>query len=87
MRKVVASSTERYNGGVRIKRLWGSSTVTLFFVFYAEDRKDPAKWMKLEGYGKTPGDRKTYAMNEFRRLNGEEVPKTVPPIVFEPFNR
>jgi hypothetical protein len=74
VRKVEASSTERYNGGVRIKRLWGSSTVTRFYVHYADDRHDPSKWMKIEGYGKTPGDRKTYAINQFRKLKGENVP-------------
>jgi len=84
MRKVVATSFERYNGGVRIKRLWGSSTVTRFFVHYVGD--DPAKWMKIEGYGKTPGDRKTYACNEFRKMNGEEVTNPQP-IIFEPFKR
>lgn len=39
-RKIVASSFERYNGGIRIKRLYGSSTVTRFYVFFAEDRGD-----------------------------------------------
>lgn len=82
--KVVATSFERYNGGVRIKRLWGSSTVTRFIVHYVGD--DPSKWMKIEGYGKTPGDRKTYAMNEFRRAHGEPVVNPQP-IVFEPFKR
>ncbi len=66
-RKVVASSTERYNGGVRIKRMYGSSTVTRFFVHFADDAGDPSKWEKIEGYGKTPGERKTFAMEEFRR--------------------
>jgi hypothetical protein len=73
-RKVWASSTERYNGGVRIKRLWGSSTVTRFYVGYAGDENDPSKWMKIEGYGKTPGERKTYAIHAFRKAHGEQVP-------------
>jgi hypothetical protein len=73
-RKVTAISYERYNGGVRIKRIWGSSTVTRFFVFYADERNDVSKTMKIEGYGKTPGERKTYAINIFRKERGEQVP-------------
>jgi len=62
MPAIKAVSYERYNGGVRIKRAYGSSTVTRFFVFRAEDEKDPSKWLKVEGYGPTPGDRKTDAI-------------------------
>jgi hypothetical protein len=61
-RKIVAHSFERYNGGVRIKRQYGSSTVTRFYVYYAGDEKDPSKWKIVEGYGPTPGDRKTDAI-------------------------
>jgi hypothetical protein len=66
-RKVVATSYERYNGGARTKRMYGGSTITRFFVHYAEDRNDPLKWEKIEGYGPTPGERKTYAIQEFLR--------------------
>lgn len=61
-RKIVAHSFERYNGGVRIKRQYGSSTVTKFYIYYAGDEKDPSKWKIVEGYGPTPGDRKTDAI-------------------------
>ena len=60
--KIIANSYERYNGGARVKRAHGSSTVTRFYVYRAEDKDDPSKWMKLDGYGKTPGDRKTDAI-------------------------
>ena len=60
--KIIANSYQRYNGGVRVKRQYGSSTVTKFYVYRAEDKDDPSKWMKLDGYGRTPGDRKTDAI-------------------------
>jgi hypothetical protein len=60
--KIIASSFQRYNGGVRIKRLYGSSTVTRFYVFREEDRNDASKWLEVEGFGPTPGDRKTDAI-------------------------
>jgi hypothetical protein len=59
---VKAVSFERYNGGARIKRLYGGSTVTRFYVYRAEDEGDPCKWLKVEGYGPTPGERKTDAI-------------------------
>lgn len=63
--KIVATSFERYNGGVRIKRLYGSSTVTRFYVHFARDAKNPMAWKKIEGYGPTPGERKTDAIRKF----------------------
>ena len=72
-RKIEASSYERYNGGVATKRAYGSSTVTRFFVYFAEDRNDPSKWQKIEGRGRTPGDRKTAAINEFLRRVAQGV--------------
>lgn len=62
MRKIEAHSKERYNGGVRIKRLYGSSTVTRFWVRFADEADDPSRWLVVEGYGKTPGERKTDAI-------------------------
>lgn len=64
-RAIEASSFQRYNGGVRVKRQYGSSTVTRFYVFFKDERDDPSKWVEIEGYGPTPGDRKTYAINRF----------------------
>lgn len=65
MSKVIAVSKSRYNGGVAVKRAHGSATVTTFWVFRAEDEKDPSKWVEVNGYGPTPGDRKTYAIKKF----------------------
>ena len=61
---VKASSFERYNGGAAIKRQFGSSTVTKFYVYRVGDEKDPNKWLIVKGYGKTPGERKTYAIQQ-----------------------
>jgi hypothetical protein len=63
MAKLFATSFERYNGGVRIKRLHGSSTVTRFYV--GEKGSNPSTWEIIEAYGPTPGDRKTYALNKY----------------------
>ena len=60
MAKIIAHSFERYNGGVRVKRLHGSSTVTRFYVY--REGTDPKDWKVVEGFGPTPGDRKTDAI-------------------------
>jgi len=60
--KIIANSFERYNGGIKIKRLYGSSTVTRFYVYYEADANNPKAWLEVEGYGKTPGERKTDAI-------------------------
>ena len=64
MAKLFATSFERYNGGIRIKRLYGSSTVTRFYV--GVEGSDPSTWEKIEAYGPTPGDRKTFALNSYK---------------------
>jgi hypothetical protein len=63
--KLFASSQERYNGGARVKREHGSSTVTRFLV--GVEGSPAESWVRIEGYGKTPGERKTYALEEYRR--------------------
>jgi hypothetical protein len=59
-RRVFAVSKSRYNGGVRVKRLHGSSTVTRFLV--GVEGSEPSTWVEVEGFGPTPGDRKTDAI-------------------------
>ena len=59
--KLITSSQSRYNGGVRAKRLYGSSTITTFFVFRPEDENDASLWATVEVGGKTPGERATAA--------------------------
>lgn len=56
-----AFSKSRYNGGVKAKRLYGSSTITTFYVMRAEDEKRAELWATVEVGGKTPGDRVTAA--------------------------
>jgi hypothetical protein len=66
--KLVAKSFQRYNGGVRAKRQYGSSTITRFYVFRPEDRDDPNKWAIVETGGPSPGERATAA-----KIKGEEM--------------
>jgi hypothetical protein len=68
--KIVATSFGRYNGGIAIKRKHGSSTVTRFYVHFEEDAGYPSRWETIEGFGVTPGERKTYAILEFRKRRG-----------------
>jgi hypothetical protein len=60
--KLKASSTERYRAGAAHKRIHGGNTITVFFVFRPEDEHKPENWAKVEGYGPTPGNRKTDAI-------------------------
>lgn len=70
--KIIATSFERYNGGVRAKRLYGSSTITKFYVHLESETNDASKWEVIETGGKTPGDRKTSAINKYKKLKGIE---------------
>lgn len=56
--KLITVSDSRYNGGVKAKRLYGSSTITTFWV-YPEGHDELA--IKVEVGGRTPGDRATAA--------------------------
>ena len=68
--KIIASSFQRYNGGVKVKRQYGSSTVTRFYVHQAGEEGEPLKWEVIVGYGKTPGERKTFAIETYKRMKG-----------------
>ena len=59
--KLITSSKNRYNGGVKAKRLYGSSTITTFYVLRPEDEHNPDLWATVEVGGKTPGERSTAA--------------------------
>jgi len=67
--KIFAQSESRYNGGARVKRQYGSSTVTKFLV--GVQGSPASSWVEIDGYGKTPGDRKTFAMSEYARRYGD----------------
>lgn len=75
MGKIIATSFERYNGGVAIKRKYGSSTITRFYVYREEDSEDSTQWRIIEGFGPTPGDRKTFAIKRYQ----ETIFKNDPP--------
>ncbi len=66
--KLVAKSYQRYNGGVRAKRRYGSSTITRFYVYREQDAADPSKWVSVEVGGPSPGERATAAKQQ-----GEQV--------------
>lgn len=63
-RKVVATSKDRYKASAEEKRRYGGSTVTEFYMRFADD--PIGKSEVVTGYGKTPGDRKTDAIRRFR---------------------
>lgn len=66
-KKVVAVSLERYNGGAKVKRLHGSSTVTIFSVYFEEHAKDYSKHVRIEAKGANPHVRKQVAIDRFLR--------------------
>lgn len=56
--KLISISVGRYNGGVRAKRMYGSSTLTDFVVYRAEDEGNYDRYIRVEGVGgKTPSER------------------------------
>lgn len=59
---ILAVSKERYRASASERRRYGGSTVTEFWVYRREDAKEPTKWHVVRGYGKTPGERKSYAI-------------------------
>ena len=59
--KLSTASKERFNGGVKAKRQYGSSTMTVFWVFRPEDERNPGRWATVTVGGKTPGERATAA--------------------------
>ena len=61
--RVFAKSEYRYRASASERRLHGGSTVTQFLVGY--EGSDPSTWMRIMGYGPTPGERKTYAIKKF----------------------
>lgn len=68
MLKLVTVSMNRYNGGVRAKRQYGSSTITIFYVYRYEDRHMTTRWVTVETGGKTPGDRAAAAKKKAEPL-------------------
>lgn len=75
--KLNTVSMHRYNGGVKAKRLYGSSTLTTFQVFLA-DRPD--MWVEVhEVGGATPGERATkakgLAVPLLRAKYGDKLPQ------------
>ena len=59
--KLLTTSKSRYDGGVKAKQQYGSSTMTEFFVYRREDARNPKRWAVVIVGGRTPGDRATRA--------------------------
>ena len=59
---IVLTSKSRYNGGAGIKRVYGSSTVTEFWV-EVDGKLQPGT---VKGYGATPSERKANALERFK---------------------
>jgi hypothetical protein len=65
--KIKAISFERYRATAAQRRLYGGKTVTVFLVFHPDAPDDYARAEKFDGYGLTPGERRTYAIAAARR--------------------
>jgi hypothetical protein len=75
--KLKTFSMYRGNGGVKAKRMYGSSTLTTFVVFRPEDDKDASRWVTVKDVGgKTPGERSTRAKEIAEPLLREKL-KTI----------
>lgn len=64
--KIIAVSNTRWRASAAEKRLHGGSTVTEFYV----TRVDTDETDTFTGYGKTPGERKTFAIAQARKMWG-----------------
>ena len=74
MPRIVAVSTDRYRASAAERRQYGGATVTDFLVYREEDRHHSERWVKIRGFGKTPGERKTDAI----RRSGLAAPAAPP---------
>lgn len=60
---VFATSINRYRATAAEKRIYGGATVTEFLC--GVDGAAPSTWRKIVGFGKTPSERKTFAIKAF----------------------
>lgn len=75
--KVVAFSMERWRATAEERRTYGGAAVTKFGV----TRLDTNETLYITAYGKTPGERKTNAMNEARYRWAKESPAVIDSVV------
>jgi len=64
--KLFASSQERWRATAEQRRLYGGKTVTRFYI--GEVGSGAETWKTVEGYGDSPGKRKTFALNRYRAM-------------------
>lgn len=72
---IVATSMERWNGGIAAKRQWGSSTMTKFACYEPRDYLNPNRWVIVSTGGAHPSTRKASAI-AIARVQIEERNKT-----------
>lgn len=64
--KIKAVSFERYRASARERRQYGGKTVTRFYVWVVGD-EDRTR-VVATGYGSTPGERKTHAIAQAKKI-------------------
>jgi hypothetical protein len=69
--KIRLSSQNRWRATASERRLHGGATVTEFFAIRSDDENTPSRWLRVKGYGPTPGERKTYAKKTAERIFAE----------------
>lgn len=65
---VVAVSFERYRATAAQRRAHGGGTVTRFYVYRRSEEGDASRYAVVEGFGRTPGERKTDAIRRYEAL-------------------
>lgn len=75
---IVAVSFERYRATAAQRRAHGGSTVTRFYVYRRSEEGDAGRYAVVEGFGRTPGERKTDAIRRYEALpRAVDLPFTV----------
>jgi hypothetical protein len=68
MTKIETLTLGRYRASARERRLYGGKTVTVFYVWRVIDGIPEKDSLKVTGYGRTPGERKTFAKKAAEKI-------------------
>lgn len=68
-----AVSKERYRATASEKRLYGGSTITIFWCGKKEDKDNASKWITIKGVGATPSERKKDALTKAKEFFSNRV--------------
>lgn len=80
MAKLFADSVTRWRATAAERRLHGGKTVTQFLV--GEVGSPASTWRRVNGYGPTPGERRTDAIRSYRLLTEQPTPTAGPAVPF-----